>query len=62
MRGTVQSDSLGQPLERRDGQRDGSNASWRGDGCADCNATGYRGRMGIFEIFVVNEEKGKLLR
>src|SRR5438874_8884099 len=27
-----------------------------GEGCADCNATGYRGRMGIFEIFTVNEE------
>ncbi|MEX2044185.1 MAG: GspE/PulE family protein, partial [Opitutus sp.] len=27
-----------------------------GDGCAGCSATGYRGRMGIFEIFLVNEE------
>ncbi|PAW69013.1 MAG: type II secretion system protein E [Opitutia bacterium Tous-C1TDCM] len=33
----------------------------RGDGCADCNATGYRGRMGIFEIFVVNEEIQKMI-
>jgi general secretion pathway protein E/type IV pilus assembly protein PilB len=33
----------------------------KGDGCADCNATGYRGRMGIFEIFVVNEEIQRMI-
>jgi general secretion pathway protein E/type IV pilus assembly protein PilB len=33
----------------------------KGDGCADCNATGYRGRMGIFEIFTVNEEIQKMI-
>ena len=33
----------------------------RGDGCAECNATGYRGRMGIFEIFVVNEEIQRMI-
>jgi general secretion pathway protein E/type IV pilus assembly protein PilB len=33
----------------------------KGEGCADCNATGYRGRMGIFEIFVVNEEIQKMI-
>jgi general secretion pathway protein E/type IV pilus assembly protein PilB len=29
---------------------------YRGKGCADCNFTGYRGRLGIFEIFIVNDE------
>ncbi len=33
----------------------------KGDGCGDCNATGYRGRMGIFEIFVVNESIQKMI-
>jgi type IV pilus assembly protein PilB len=33
----------------------------RGDGCADCNATGYRGRMGIFEFFLVNEELQRMI-
>lgn len=33
----------------------------KGEGCADCNSTGYRGRMGIFEIFVVNEEIQKMI-
>lgn len=28
----------------------------RGRGCPYCANTGYRGRMGIFEIFIVNEE------
>ena len=33
----------------------------KGDGCSSCNATGYRGRMGIFEIFVINEEIQKMI-
>jgi general secretion pathway protein E/type IV pilus assembly protein PilB len=33
----------------------------QGEGCANCNATGYRGRMGIFEIFVINEEIQKMI-
>jgi general secretion pathway protein E/type IV pilus assembly protein PilB len=32
-----------------------------GEGCAGCNATGYRGRMGIFEIFVITEEIQKMI-
>lgn len=33
----------------------------KGRGCADCNKTGYRGRFGIFEIFVVDDEVRKLI-
>jgi general secretion pathway protein E/type IV pilus assembly protein PilB len=33
----------------------------RGDGCGQCNSTGYRGRMGIFEIFVINDEVQKMI-
>jgi type IV pilus assembly protein PilB len=37
-------------------------ASFRkGKGCADCNKTGYRGRFGIFEIFVIDDEARKLI-
>jgi len=32
-----------------------------GRGCGDCANTGYRGRMGIFEIFVVDDETRKLI-
>ena len=28
----------------------------RGEGCPKCNATGFRGRVGIFEMFSMNEE------
>ena len=33
----------------------------KGEGCSNCNSTGYRGRMGIFEIFVINEEIQKMI-
>ena len=33
----------------------------KGKGCADCNKTGCRGRFGIFEIFVVNDEVRRLI-
>ncbi|HKQ40582.1 MAG TPA: ATPase, T2SS/T4P/T4SS family [Verrucomicrobiae bacterium] len=33
----------------------------KGKGCSDCNKGGYRGRMGIFEIFVVDDEARKLI-
>jgi type IV pilus assembly protein PilB len=32
-----------------------------GKGCSECAQTGYRGRMGIFEIFVVDDEARKLI-
>ncbi len=33
----------------------------KGRGCANCNNTGHRGRMGIFEIFVVDDDARKLI-
>jgi type IV pilus assembly protein PilB len=33
----------------------------RGKGCNDCNKTGHRGRFGIFEIFVIDDEARKLI-
>lgn len=32
-----------------------------GAGCQNCNGTGYRGRAGIFEMFVVNEEIQRMI-
>jgi type IV pilus assembly protein PilB len=32
-----------------------------GEGCPNCNATGFRGRIGIFEMFVVNEEIQRMI-
>jgi type IV pilus assembly protein PilB len=33
----------------------------RGKGCNECNKTTYRGRFGIFEIFVIDDEARKLI-
>ena len=33
----------------------------KGRGCDNCNGSGHRGRMGIFEIFVVEDEGRKLI-
>jgi general secretion pathway protein E/type IV pilus assembly protein PilB len=33
----------------------------RGKGCGECNKLGYKGRFGIFEIFVINDEARKLI-
>lgn len=34
---------------------------FKGDGCPKCNGTGYKGRMGIFEFFLVNEEMQQMI-
>jgi type IV pilus assembly protein PilB len=33
----------------------------KGTGCPDCKKTGHRGRFGIFEIFVIDDEARKLI-
>ena len=33
----------------------------KGKGCADCAKSGHRGRMGIFEVFVIDDEARKLI-
>ena len=33
----------------------------KGRGCNNCNGSGNRGRFGIFEIFVVDDEARKLI-
>ncbi len=34
---------------------------WRAGGCAECNNTGYKGRIGVFEIILVDDEIEKLV-
>ncbi|MEJ2182150.1 MAG: type II secretion system ATPase GspE [Nitrospirota bacterium] len=36
-------------------------ALWRGSGCAKCNGTGYLGRLGIFELLVVDGEVRRMV-
>jgi type IV pilus assembly protein PilB len=33
----------------------------KGKGCNDCSKTGHRGRMGIFEMFVIDDQARKLI-
>jgi type IV pilus assembly protein PilB len=33
----------------------------KGEGCAECNNTGYSGRIAIFEVLPVSEKIGKLI-
>jgi general secretion pathway protein E len=35
--------------------------TWRGAGCAECSGTGFRGRVGIFELMELNDEIRKLI-
>jgi general secretion pathway protein E len=35
--------------------------TFRGAGCPECNGTGYRGRMGIFELMELNEQIRRLI-
>ena len=35
--------------------------TFRGTGCNQCNETGYRGRTGIYELLVIDDEIRKLI-
>lgn len=40
-----------------EGEREGVGLKfWKGKGCDGCNDTGYRGRMGIYEVFAMSKE------
>ena len=38
-----------------------SNSSWRARGCSQCQHTGYKGRVGIYELLEVTDELKKLI-
>jgi general secretion pathway protein E/type IV pilus assembly protein PilB len=39
----------------------GASTLAKGRGCSHCSNTGYRGRMGLFEVFVVDEEIQRMI-
>jgi type IV pilus assembly protein PilB len=39
----------------------GDRAFYRGKGCDACNNTGYRGRVGLFELMIMNEELREMI-
>src|SRR5207249_10359867 len=36
--------------------------AWRGRGCVECNQKGHRGRVAIYEFFLLNEEIADLIQ
>ena len=34
---------------------------WRASGCEKCNMTGFRGRIGVFEMFLIDNEMERLI-
>ena len=34
---------------------------YKGKGCRKCGGTGYKGRIGIYEIFVITEDIAKMI-
>jgi len=34
---------------------------YKGKGCKNCNETGYKGRIGVYEVLLVTEKMGKLI-
>ena len=34
---------------------------WQGAGCARCNNTGYKGRLGIYEIFMMSDDYRQMI-
>ncbi len=34
---------------------------WRGEGCDRCRKTGYRGRMGVYELMTMNDELAEMI-
>jgi type II secretory ATPase GspE/PulE/Tfp pilus assembly ATPase PilB-like protein len=35
--------------------------AWQGQGCIECNRKGYRGRVAIYEFFLMNDEIADLI-
>jgi len=48
-------------LERRLGVNLKDFSFYKGAGCKTCDGTGYKGRIGIFEVFTITEEVRKLI-
>jgi type II secretory ATPase GspE/PulE/Tfp pilus assembly ATPase PilB-like protein len=49
------SEPLPEPLRQRLQIQDPNAALYRGKGCKDCRHTGYRGRIGVYELLALTE-------
>jgi type II secretory ATPase GspE/PulE/Tfp pilus assembly ATPase PilB-like protein len=50
------SEPMPEPLRQRLGIQDPKAALYRGKGCKECRHTGYRGRIGVFEILSMTDQ------
>lgn len=48
-------------LRRRLGLEEGTQGFFTAVGCAECGGDGYRGRIGVYELFVLDEELAELV-
>jgi type IV pilus assembly protein PilB len=48
-------------FEQRFGKKISGQRFYRGAGCEECGTTGYKGRLGVFEIMVINEKLRELI-
>ncbi|OHB20278.1 MAG: hypothetical protein A3J67_03340 [Parcubacteria group bacterium RIFCSPHIGHO2_02_FULL_48_10b] len=48
-------ETINQELAKRGKKREMAKIAYRGKGCRVCGMTGYSGRIGIFEVFVIDE-------
>lgn len=59
--GAEELSSLGDNLTRLRNAAGGQLQAFKGRGCAECGGTGYKGRIGIFELMVINDEIGHMI-
>jgi type II secretory ATPase GspE/PulE/Tfp pilus assembly ATPase PilB-like protein len=52
---------LRQEMAQAIGRPESELRTWRGRGCVECRQRGYRGRVALFEFFVLNEELADLI-
>ena len=54
-------DQPGQEILHSLGIYDQSISAYKGKGCRHCNNTGYRGRLGVYEIFQIDDEIKRMI-
>lgn len=52
---------LGEALWKEAVPNDAEVKLWKPGSCAECHFTGYKGRMGIYEVFAIDDEMEKLI-
>jgi len=52
---------LRQEMAQAIGRPESELRTWRGRGCVECRQRGYRGRVALFEFFVLNDELADLI-